>query len=119
MHDDREEVEEADSAEAGYSIRKLVTVAAAIAAAVTAAKTDAVSATTITAAVKATVPTATIDTARRWNIAAGRRRRRNVDLATATAPDKAAAPTDGTIAAWAAWEVAECFGLGRNGGGSE
>jgi hypothetical protein len=112
MHDDREEVEEADSAEAGYSIRKLVTVAAAIAA----AKTDAVSATTITAAVKATVPTAPVDTARRWNVAAGRRRRRNIDLATATAPDKAAAPTDGTIAAG---EVAECFGPGRNGGGSE
>jgi hypothetical protein len=116
MHDDREEVEEVDSAAAGYSIRKLVTVATAIAA----AKTDAVSATTtITAAVKAAVPTATVDTARGWNVAAGRRRRRNIDLATATAPDKAAAPTDGTIAALAAWEVAECFGLGRNGDGSE
>jgi hypothetical protein len=116
MRDDREEVEEADSAPAGYLICKLIAVTTAIAAAVTAAKTDAVSATTITAAVKATVPTAPVDTARRWNVAAGRRRRRNIDLATATAPDKAAAPTDGTIAAW---EVAECFGPGRNGGGSE
>jgi hypothetical protein len=96
-------------------IRKLVTITAAITCAIIAAVAAAIIAaiTTITAAVIAAI-TATVDTARRRSTA-GRRRRRSIDLAAATAPVIAAAPIpDGTIA-----EATKCFGLGRNGGGSE
>jgi hypothetical protein len=98
-------------AAASFLIRKLVTIITAITAAIIAAITAAI--------VAATVPTATIDTARRWSIdsAAGRRRRRSINLAAAAAPVIAAAPVrDGTVASG---EEAKCFGLGRNGGGNE
>jgi hypothetical protein len=81
-----------------YGIDELVAVVtAAITGAITTAIATAIAAA-ITAAVAAAAPTAAIDTARRRNIdlAAGRRS----DLAAAVAP-------------------AKCFGLGRNGGGSE
>jgi hypothetical protein len=97
---------------ASFLIRKLITITAAIADARIAAITAAIIAA-ITAAIAATV-----DTARRRNTA-GRRRRRNIDLATAAAaaPVIAADPIrDGTIATG---EEAKCFGLGRNDGGSE
>jgi hypothetical protein len=101
---------------AGFLIHKLITITAAITAAITATITGAIIAA-ITAAITATIIsaiTAAVDTARRRSTA-GRRRRRNIDLATAAAPVIAAAPIpDGTIA-----EAARCFGLGRNGGGSE
>jgi hypothetical protein len=89
-------------------IHKLVTatVTAAIADIITAA-------TTITAAaIAAAGITATIDTARRRSTA-GRRRRRNPDLA-ATA---SASIRDRTVATGN--KEVGCFGLGGNGGGSE
>jgi hypothetical protein len=81
----------------------------------------------ITATIAAAAPTAAIDTARRRrrrniDLAAGRRRRRSIDLA-------AAAPVIAATGAHRAKErgteqrrskeEAKCFGLGRNGGGSE
>jgi len=109
-------------------IRKLVTIIAAAtitpaiadaiiaAATITPAIADAI-ATAVTAAIIAAAP---VDTARRRNIdsAAGRRWRRNVDLAAAAPPIAAASipVPDGTIATG---EEATCFGPGRNGGGSE
>jgi hypothetical protein len=98
---------------AGAAITAAITAASITAASITAASITA-------AAIKvATVPTATVDTARRRNIdsAAGRRRRRKIDLAAAAAPEITAATIrDRTIATG---EEAKCFGLGRNGGGSE
>jgi hypothetical protein len=113
-------------------IHKLVTgaitatitaVTAAIAAAVTAAIAAAV-----TAAIAATIDTArrrrrrSIDTARR-------RRRRSIDLAAAATVIATAAPVIAATGAHRAKErgteqrrskeEAKCFGLGRNGGGSE
>jgi hypothetical protein len=87
-----------------------VTAATVTAAAITA---TAITATTITAATitDATI-TATIDTARRRSTA-GRRRRRNPDLA-ATA---GASIRDRTMATGN--KEVGCFGLGGNGGGSE
>jgi hypothetical protein len=99
---------------AGFLIGKLITVVTAVTAAVTAVITGAI--------IAATVPTATVATAGRRSIdaAAGRRRRRDIDLAAAaTAPVIAAAPisvSGGTIATAV---VAICFGAGRNDGGSE
>jgi hypothetical protein len=97
----------------------IATVTAAISAAITAATTitaAAIAATiapapTIAAAI-ATAITATIDTARRRSTA-GRRRRRNPDLA-ATA---SASIRDRTMATGN--KEVGCFGLGGNGGGSE
>jgi hypothetical protein len=90
------------------------TITVAIAAAITAAIAAAITAAIATAI--ATAITAAIDTARR------RRRRRNIDLA-------AAAPVIAATGAHRAKErgteqrrskeEAKCFGLGRNGGGSE
>src|SRR5450631_2498082 len=118
-------------------IHKLVTgaitatitaVTAAIAAAVTAAIAAAVTAAiaaTVTAAIIATITAAiaaTIDTARR-------RRRRSIDLAAAATVIATAAPVIAATGAHRAKErgteqrrskeEAKCFGLGRNGGGSE
>jgi hypothetical protein len=121
-------------------IHKLVTgaitatitaVTAAIAAAVTAAI-----AATVTAAIAATVTAAmaaTIDTARRRRRrsidTARRRRRRSIDLAAAATVIATAAPVIAATGAHRAKErgteqrrskeEAKCFGLGRNGGGSE
>jgi hypothetical protein len=95
-------------------IRKLVTITAITAAAITAI-TAAITAKTATIE----AATATIDTARRRNIdlAAGRRRRRNIDLTAAATPEKAAAPIpDGTVATR---EVTKCIGPRRNSGGNE
>jgi hypothetical protein len=117
-------------------IHKLVTgaitatitaVTAAIAAAVTAAIAAAIAAT-VTAAIAATIDTArrrrrrSIDTARR-------RRRRSIDLAAAATVIATAAPVIAATGAHRAKErgteqrrskeEAKCFGLGRNGGGSE
>jgi hypothetical protein len=117
-------------------IHKLVTgaitatitaVTAAIAAAVTAAIAAAVAAT-VTAAIAVTIDTArrrrrrSIDTARR-------RRRRSIDLAAAATVIATAAPVIAATGAHRAKErgteqrrskeEAKCFGLGRNGGGSE
>jgi hypothetical protein len=112
-------MEETDSATASLLIRGLISIVTAAIAA------------TVVAAVTATIEAAaTVDTARRRNIdsATGRRRRRNIDLAAAApiitaAPVIAAAPVitaapirDRTIATG---KEAKCFGLGRNGGGSE
>jgi hypothetical protein len=100
-------------------IHKLISIVTARTAAIIAARTAAIIAAIAGAIIAATAPTATIDTARRrrWrrrSIAAGRR---NIDLAAAAAPVKAAAPIpDGTIATG---EEAKCFGLGRNGGSNE
>jgi len=108
------------------------TIAAATigAATITDATITAAIAAVITAAITATIATA-IDTARR------RRRRRNIDLAAGRRSDLAAAATviataAPVIAATGAHrakergteqrrskEEAKCFGLGRNGGGSE
>jgi hypothetical protein len=98
------------------------TITVAIAAAITAAIAAAITAAIATAI--ATAITAAIDTARR------RRRRRNIDLAAGRRSDLAAAAP--VIAATGAHrakergteqrrskEEAKCFGLGRNGGGSE
>jgi hypothetical protein len=109
---------------AGFLIRKLITVVtAAITAAVAAVITGAIIAATVPTATApaAAVPAATVDTAGRRSIdpTAGRRRRRDIDLAAAaTAPVIAAAPisVSGTIATAV---VPICFGPGRNGGGSE
>jgi hypothetical protein len=125
-------------------IHKLVTgaitaaitaVTAAIAAAVTAAIAAAIAAA-VTAAIVATVTAAiavTIDTARwrrRRSIdTARRRRRRSIDLAAAATVIATAAPVIAATGAHRAKErgteqrrskeEAKCFGLGRNGGGSE
>jgi hypothetical protein len=90
------------------------TVTAAIADTITAATTitaAAIAASTIAAAIAAAI-TAAIDTARRRSTA-GRRRRRNPDLA-ATA---SASIRDRTMATGN--KEVGCFGLGGNGGGSE
>jgi hypothetical protein len=129
-------------------IHKLVTgaitatitaVTAAIAAAVTAAIAATVTAAiaaTVTAAIAATVTAAiaaTIDTARRRRRrsidTAGRRRRGSIDLAAAAPRIATAAPVIAATGAHRAKErgteqrrskeEAKCFGLGRNGGGSE
>src|SRR5450631_1065933 len=129
-------------------IHKLVTgaitatitaVTAAIAAAVTAAIAAAVTAAiaaAVTAAIAATVTAAiavTIDTARRRRRrsidTARRRRRRSIDLAAAAPVIATAAPVIAATGAHRAEErgteqrrskeEAKCFGLGRNGGGSE
>jgi hypothetical protein len=84
------------------------TITAAAIAAATTITTAAIAATTITAA----AITAAIDTARRRSTA-GRRRRRNPDLA-ATA---SASIRDRTMATGN--KEVGCFGLGGNGGGSE
>jgi hypothetical protein len=92
-------------------------------------------AATITAAIAAAAPTAAIDTARRRrrrniDLAAGRRRRRrSIDLAAAAPVIATAAPVIAATGAHRAKErgteqrrskeEAKCFGLGRNGGGSE
>jgi hypothetical protein len=81
--------------------------------------------TAVTAAIAATVTAAiiaTIDTARR-------RRRRSIDLAAAATVIATAAPVIAATGAHRAKErgteqrrskeEAKCFGLGRNGGGSE
>jgi hypothetical protein len=125
-------------------IHKLVTgaitatitaVTAAIAAAVTAAIAAAVTAAiaaTVTAAIIAAIA-ATIDTARRRRRrsidTARRRRRRSIDLAAAATVIATAAPVIAATGAHRAKErgteqrrskeEAKCFGLGRNGGGSE
>jgi hypothetical protein len=98
-------------------IHKLVTatVTAAVADTITAATTitaAAIAAAAIAAATIAAAITATIDTARRRSTA-GRRRRRNPDLA-ATA---SASIRDRTMATGN--KEVGCFGLGGNGGGSE
>jgi hypothetical protein len=113
-----------------------ITAATITAATITAATITAVTITaaTITAAIAAAITAAiatAIDTARR------RRRRRNIDLAAGRRSDLAAAATviataAPVIAATGAHrakergteqrrskEEAKCFGLGRNGGGSE
>jgi hypothetical protein len=106
----------ADTITAATTIAATTIAAAAIAAAtITAAAIAA--ATTITAAAIAAATiaaaiTATIDTARRRSTA-GRRRRRNPDLA-ATA---SASIRDRTMATGN--KEVGCFGLGGNGGGSE
>jgi MFS superfamily sulfate permease-like transporter len=101
-----------------------ITAATITAATITAATITAVTITAaITVAIAIAIATA-IDTARR------RRRRRNIDLAAGRRSDLAAAAT--VIAATGAHrakergteqrrskEEAKCFGLGRNGGGSE
>jgi hypothetical protein len=108
-----------------------ITAATITAATITAATiTDATITVAITAAIATAIATA-IDTARR------RRRRRNIDLAAGRRSDLAAAATviataAPVIAATGAHrakergteqrrskEEAKCFGLGRNGGGSE
>jgi heme exporter protein D len=102
-------------------------IAAAVTAAIAAAVTAAIAAT-VTAAIAATIDTArqrrrrSIDTARR-------RRRRSIDLAAAATVIATAAPVIAATGAHRAKErgteqrrskeEAKCFGLGRNGGGSE
>jgi MFS family permease len=99
-------------------------IAAAVTAAIAAAVTAAIAAA-VTAAIAATVTAAiaaTIDTARR-------RRRRSIDLAAAATVIATAAPVIAATGAHRAKErgteqrrskeEAKCFGLGRNGGGSE
>jgi hypothetical protein len=104
---------------ASFSIRKLITVVAvvstAVAAAIAAAITGAIIAATVIAAAVATAGRRSIDPA------AGRRRRRDIGLATAAAPAPviAAAPVSVPNGAIATAVVAICFGPGRNGGGSE
>jgi hypothetical protein len=109
-------------------IHKLVT------GAITATKTavTAAIAATVTAAIIATVAAA-IDTARRRRRrsidTARRRRRRSIDLAAAATVIATAAPVIAATGAHRAKErgteqrrskeEAKCFGLGRNGGGSE
>jgi MFS family permease len=106
-------------------------IAAAVTAAIAAAVTAAIAAA-VTAAIAATV-TATIDTARRRRRrsidTARRRRRRSIDLAAAATVIATAAPVIAATGAHRAKErgteqrrskeEAKCFGLGRNGGGSE
>jgi uncharacterized membrane protein len=120
-------------------IHKLVTGAiTATITAVTAAIAAAVTAT-VTAAIAATIDTArrrrrrSIDTARRRRRrsidTARRRRRRSIDLAAAATVIATAAPVIAATGAHRAKErgteqrrskeEAKCFGLGRNGGGSE
>jgi hypothetical protein len=94
----------ADTITAAITAATTITAAAIAAATITAA---AIAAATIAAAI-----TATIDTARRRSTA-GRRRRRNPDLA-ATA---SASIRDRTMATGN--KEVGCFGLGGNGGGSE
>jgi hypothetical protein len=99
-----------------FFIRKLITIVTAITAAVITAIAGAI--------IAATAPTATINTARRRrrrsiDLAAGRRRRSaSAAGSVIAAPVIAAAPIrDATIGTGE--EEVCCFGLGRNGGGSE